>query len=141
MGDQYTVRQANQPVIPITKAPIQQLATLVRQIASTNRTRRADDERMETKDPEDIDRYVTHGEHKDKTNDNDEKLTLKFLRTGSTWTRTAAYWSGKVDDDICQLCVVAEETADHLWKSCKLKEKAKEIDKYLAEMTSWQTLC
>ena len=69
MGDQYTMRQANQQVIGITKAPILPLATLVRQLATINRTTRAYDERMETKDLEEIDRYATDGEHKDKTKD------------------------------------------------------------------------
>lgn len=129
MDDQYTMRQANQPVI--AKAPIQQLATLVRQLATINRTRRADDERMETTGLEEIDGYARDAEHKD-TGGRGRRGILNILRAGSTWTRTAAYWSGIKDDNICQRCMVAVGKTDHIWECCKLKEKTNEVDKDLA---------
>ena len=47
---------------------------------------------------EDIDKYATDAKHKGKIKDIVEKRTLYIVRTGSTWTRTAAYKSGKVGD-------------------------------------------
>ena len=78
------------------------------------------------------DKFATDGEHEDKIKEKEEQLTLHILRTGSTWARTAAYWSGKADDKICQLCLEEEEKGDHLWRCCKFMEKATEIDVDLA---------
>ena len=60
--DKFALMQANQPVIKITKAPIQQLATLARQMATANRTRRVGDRRMETRDLEEINKFATGGQ-------------------------------------------------------------------------------
>ena len=35
----------------------------------------------------------------------EDRLTIDITRTGSTWTRSAADWSGQQDDKICQVCL------------------------------------
>lgn len=61
-------------------------------------------------------------------------MTLNIMRKGSAWTRAATFWTGKMDDRLCQLCLEEEETADHVWRCRCLKEKAKEPGKELAEV-------
>ena len=121
-------------IIDIAEAPIQQLAPLTRQLAMKNRTERACGTRWETEKLEEIDFFATEGEHKGKIRSEEDKLTLNIMRTGSTWTRVATFWTGKSDDETCQLCKEEEESADHLWRCRCLKEKAKELDKDLAEI-------
>ena len=44
----------------------------------------------------------------------EDRLKLDIVRTGSTWTRTASYWAGQVDDKVCQLCLEDDEDANHV---------------------------
>ena len=63
-------------------------------------------------------------EHQDKIKEKGEMLTLSIIRTGSMWTRTAAYWSGKADDKMCQLCL-EEKRKESACRCCNLLENAK----------------
>ena len=83
---------------------------------------------------EEVDFFATEGEHKGNIKDDGDKLTFNIMRTGSTWTRVATFWTGKTDDRPCQLCLEEEDTADHVWKCRRLKEKARGLDKELAEI-------
>ena len=33
----------------------------------------------------------------------EDLLMLNVVRTGSTWTKTSAYWAGQVDDQMCEI--------------------------------------
>ena len=56
------------------------------------------------------------------------------MRTGSAWNRVAAYWSGQVEDRICQLCLEGEENANHFWKCKSLEQVRKDADKDIAAL-------
>ena len=99
-----------------------------------NRTARACGARWETAKLVELDFSAAEGEHKGKFKDDEDKMTLNIMRTGSTWTRVATFLTGKTDDRMCQLCLQEEETADHVWRCRCLKEKAKELDKELVEI-------
>ena len=70
-----------------------------------NRTARASGTRWETEKLEDIYFLATEGEHKGKLKTYADKLSLNIMRTGSTWTRVATFWTGKTDDRMYQLCL------------------------------------
>ena len=62
-------------------------------------------------------------------------MILNLTRTGSNWTRTAAYKAGQAEDDRCTLCGEKEE-ADHMWVCDALCEDRKEADKEISEINS-----
>ena len=64
----------------------------------------------------------------------EELLCLNITRSGSTWTRTAAYWAGQADDRLCQLCGEADETSDHFWWCAALKVARETADGELSKM-------
>ena len=63
-----------------------------------------------------------------------DRTLLDITRTGSSWTRVAAYWAGQVDDKICQNCLEGEEDANHFWSCEALTAAREEADKDLAEL-------
>ena len=81
---------------------------------------------------DEIDKEVT--ENLPKQMSAEDRLKLDIVRTGSTWTRTAAYWAGQVDDKVCQLCLEDEEDANHFWKCKSLKKARREADEELEEI-------
>ena len=134
LDETLTIVPQDTYTIDIAEAPIQQLAPLTRQLATTNRTRRACGTRWETEGLEEIDLFATMGEHKGKMKKDYEQITLNMTMAGSIWTRVAIFWTGKSDDKVCQLCLEGEETPDHIWRCRRLRTKAKELDEELAEM-------
>ena len=60
-------------------------------------------------------------------------MLLSVVRTGSAWTRTAAYWAGQAESTECELCG-QEEKSDHIWTCPKLEGKRRELDVDLAEL-------
>ena len=80
-----------------------------------------------------IDADATQGKTKDV--DAQDLATLNIIRTGSTWTQTASFWTGKVSDQFCTLCGEEKETPDQLlWKCECLEEQRKIHDKELAAL-------
>ena len=60
-------------------------------------------------------------------------MILNLTRTGSTWTKVAAYKAGQVEDENCILCGKREKS-DHMWECEELKEERRDADKDLAEL-------
>ena len=65
-------------------------------------------------------------------NEEEDKVILRLMQTGSNWTKELAQQTGKEDDGACTLCG-AKETKDHVWHCGRLKCKRKEIDEHLAD--------
>ena len=64
----------------------------------------------------------------------EDRTLLDITRTGSSWTRVAAYGAGQVEDKTCQNCFEAEEDANRFW-ACKALNTAREkAGKELAEL-------
>ena len=60
-------------------------------------------------------------------------MVLNITRTGSTWTKQAAYKAGQAESEACELCG-EKEGPDHFWTCSALKEDREEADKELAEL-------
>ena len=91
----------------------------------------AGNQRHEAIDLVEIDAYATSG--KTKEINEEDLMTLSLVRTGSLWTNSTAYWTGKVDDLACSVCNEEEETAEHIiWRCKPLDERRKEVDSILA---------
>ena len=88
---------------------------------------------------EEIDKEAT--ESGIKAMQEDDRLIMDITRTGSTWTRSAADWAGQTEDKRCQICMEADESAEHFWVRKGLKQareeawkpKASENDEAAAE--------
>ena len=132
MDCNYEIRQWNQPTIQIWQAPYQHLKPMVQQLCTRNRTKDGEDAREETQGLDEIDKTAT--EEGARKMSPDERMNLDIARTGSSWTRVAAYWAGQADDKVCQMCMEDEENAGHFWKCKKLEEARREADKELAEI-------
>ena len=127
----FQIKQWNQPDIAIREAPYQHLKPLVQQLCTRNRTRDGEDARDETRGLEEIDKEAT--ESGIKAMQEDDRLIMDITRTGSTWTRSAAYWAGQAEDKRCQICMEADESADHFWICKGLKEAREEADPCIAK--------
>ena len=89
----FQIRQWNQPDIAIKETPYQHLRPMVQQMCARNRTRDGEDAREETVGLDEIDMEAT--EEGIKKMQEDDRLIMDITRTGSTWTRSAAYWAGQ----------------------------------------------
>ena len=86
--------------------------TIVRQMATRNRTRAAEGGREETKDLTEIDCYATNVSNKKRSDE--ELMILNTVRSGSAWNKAIAYNAGQVEDNLCQLCGEKIKTTEHL---------------------------
>ena len=68
--------------------------------------------RDETVDLMEIDREGTMADTKKLSEE--DLMILDVRRTGSAWNRSAAYWSGQLDDQRCPLCM-EKEGFDHIF--------------------------
>ena len=132
MDSSYRIKRLNQPPIDVATAPWQHLAPLVGEMCTKNRTTVANGKREETVDLEEIDKIATRG----KTNDLDEadRQILDIVRTGSSWNRVAAYWSGQAEDKQCVLCQAGDEGPTHFWSCPALEEARRRADSALSEI-------
>ena len=127
------IRQWIQPIIDILKAPYQHIRPLARQAAARNRSLAAEGTRHENVGLKEIDSYASKADEK---NINKQDLTLlNIVRTGSMWTQNTTYWTGKVEDVMCELCGMFKQTPDHvLWRCLGLQEQREKPDKDLASI-------
>ena len=100
-------------------------------MAARNGTRRKEDTRRECTDLSEIDKEATNVKLKGATDD--DYTILNITRTGSTWTRVAAYKAGQEDNPNCRLCGEREES-DHMWTCTELKEDRQAADEELAAL-------
>ena len=63
----------------------------------------------------------------------DDMMLLNIHKTGSSWTKTAAYHIGKVDET-CTLCGTDKEMDEHIWFCSKLIGDRKDVDPDLVDM-------
>ena len=62
--------------------------------------------------------------------DEDDKVTLNVIRSGSTWTANTGYWAGHKESAMCRLCGKEKETSEHIhWYCEKLHEQRCQADK------------
>lgn len=123
LNKSFEIKQWNQQEIAIRKAPCQQIAPLVEQMATRDRTSRAEGTRNETNELNEIDTYATEANNWNEVKDGSEKVGLRIVLTGSSWTQAATFWTGKADDQICKLCMKEKETSDHFWFCESLRKK------------------
>ena len=95
LDEKMKIKTQDAFTIDVVEAPIQQLVTLTRQLAMRSRTARAFRARWETGKLEELDFFAAEGQHKGSIKDDEDTLTLKIIRMGSTWTRVATFWTGK----------------------------------------------
>ena len=100
-------------------------------MAARNRTARMEDTREECMDLKEIDKEATNVKIKEATEN--DYLILNLTRTGSNWTKTAAYKAGQADNDECSLCG-KREGSDHMWVCEALQKEREEADKELAAL-------
>ena len=132
LDNNLVVKQWNQAPIDIINAPFQHVAPMIREMCMRNRTRNEEGCRKETVGLNEIDRIATQA--KTRNMNEEDKMILDITRTGSTWSRTKAYWAGQLDDKLCTLCGEEDDSPDHFW-CCKALESArKEADKVLAKL-------
>ena len=81
---------------------------------------------METSNLSEIDTYATNVKHKDEVEEEENRLILKMMQTGSSWSKAVTQKTGMCEDIICDLCKDAKETSDHIWYCSRLHEKRKE---------------
>ena len=128
--DKFIIKQWNQPAIDVLQAPHQHLPALIQQMCTRNRTRMAENERHGTENLVEIDAYATSGHMKEI--DNEGLMQLNLVRTGSLWTKSTAYWTGRDEAKTCCICM-EDETAEHIiWRCKPLEKKRKEADSILA---------
>jgi hypothetical protein len=132
LNEDLTIQQWNQQGIELIKGPTQMVTPLVGRMAARNRTRRAEDRRFETVGLEEIDTFATNVKHADGVNEESDKLILRMMQTGSSWTQQLTKKTGREDHEACPLCGEVE-TKDHVWHCDRLKGKRHAIDKDLAE--------
>ena len=129
----FMIKNWNQPPIDIMQAPHQHLPILIKQMCTRNRTRMAENERHETDNLTEIDAYATSGQTKDI--DNEDLMQLNLVRTGSLWTKSSSYWTGRDEEKMCSVCMEEEETSEHIiWRCRPLQNKRKEADSILASI-------
>ena len=112
------------------ETPYQFLSPLVRQMLARNRTTRASGTRRECEDMKEIDSYATTAASKKL--DEDDLMILDIVRTGSSWTKIAAYKTGKAEDELCELCGEQREESDHFWTCPALHEERMKADPIIA---------
>ena len=132
LNDNLTIQQWDQQDIEIIKGPVQMVTPLVGRMAARNRTKRAEDRRFETQGLTDIDTFATTVKHAQGVNDENDKVILRLMQTGSSWTKQLTKKTGRSEEDQCTLCG-QEETKDHVWHCERLKDKRHDIDEDLAE--------
>ena len=88
------IMQWNQPKVAIWGAPSQHLKSMIQQLCARNRTKDGENAREETQMLDEIDMDAT--ESLPKQMKAEDRIKLDIVRTGLTWTRTAAYWAGHV---------------------------------------------
>ena len=131
MTDKFIIKQWSQPAIDVLQAPHQHLPALIQQMCTRNRTRMAENEPRETGNPVEIDAYATSRQMKEINNE--DLMQLNLVRTGSLWTKSTAYWTGRDDEKTCSICQEEAETAEHIiWRCKPLAKKRKEADSILA---------
>ena len=112
-----SILEWNQPAISLKDTPYQHLRALLRQAAAWNRTLAAEGMRKESQGLKEIDLFATQGCCKEL---NAEDLSiLHVIRTGSTWTKDTAFWTGEATDQICSLCRKEKETPEHILWLCE----------------------
>ena len=95
-----------------------------------NRTIRTCDTRRDCEGIDEIDSYATTAANKKL--DGDDLMILDTVRTGSSWTKVAAYKTGKTDDEACDLCGDPREESDHFWTCSALHEERIKADPEIA---------
>ena len=95
---------------------------LVSRMAARNRTRRVGDRRFETMDLWEIDTFATNAKHPEGVKDEQDKVILRLMQTGSSWTQQLTMKTGRAEVEACTLCG-QKETKDHVWHSERLKDK------------------
>ena len=88
---------------------------------------------METSNLIHIDTCAKNANYKDEMKEEEDRLILKMMQTGSSWSKAVTQKTGTCEDDICDLCKEAKETSDHIWYCSRLEEKRKELDAEIAE--------
>ena len=121
--------QYNQTPIRITNAAHQVIGPQIQQMAARNRTARKEDSREECRNLREIDREATNSKNKGLTEE--DMMILNVERTGSAWTKKAAYEAGQALNDLCELCGYKED-AGHIWTCEALKTDREEADKEIA---------
>ena len=122
IDENFTIRQWNQQDIELERGPAQQLVPLLARMVLRNRTRRAEDSRFESQGLIEIDIYATMAKHKDGIKEEEDKVILRLMQTGSNWTKSLSQKVGKAEDDKCDLCG-EKGTKDHIWHCSRLKDK------------------
>ncbi len=100
-------------------------------MAARNRTARKEDSREECIDLREIDREATNVKIKGATDE--DMMILNVERSGSTWTKTAAYEAGQTETDLCDICG-KKAGPGHIWLCEALKEDRDNADKELAAL-------
>ena len=135
MTDKFIIKQWNQPAIDVLQAPHQHLPALIQQMCTRNRTRMAENERHETENLVEIDAYATSGHMKEI--DNEDLMQLNLVRTGSLWTKSTAYWTGRDEAKTCCICMEEDETAEHIiWRCKPLERKGRRPTASLLRLTA-----
>ena len=86
--------------------------------------------RGECEGTDEIDSYATTAANKKL--DSEDLMMLDIVRTGSSWTKVAAYKTGNADDETCDLCGEHREEPDHFWTCSALQEARMEADSLIA---------
>ena len=120
-------------VIELIDGPYQQIAPLTSRMAARNRTRRAEGTRLETRNLIEVDTYATNAKQKVEVKEDEDKLILKMMQTGSSWSKAVTQKTGTCEDNICDLCEEAKETSGHIWCCSRLDEKRRDLDAEIAE--------
>ena len=89
LNENLTIQQWDQQDIEIIKGPTQMIIPLVSRMAARNRTRRAGDRRFETMDLWEIDTFATNAKHPEGVKDEQDKVILRLMQTGSSWDTAA----------------------------------------------------
>ena len=132
MDGGYTIRQWNQPKIELHDGPAQQLGPMMSRMVARNRTKRNEDSRFETQGLQEIDVFATTAKHSEEVKEEEDKVILRLMQTGSNWTKALTAKTGKSETDECELCG-EKETKDHIWHCKRLNPKRREVDLELAE--------
>ena len=115
----------NQPPIHAIETPFQHLRPSIRQAAARNCTLAAEGGRKETQGLKEINMAATKGECR-KMEASDLNL-LNIIRTVSTWTKEATFWTGRKEENVCALCGKEVETPEHMLWKCECLEEARKI--------------
>ena len=96
------LRQHNQPSMNVVNCPKQELKPMIKQFLKRNRFEAMEGTHDEVEGLLEIDEYVSRAAAKGI--DKQDRILLDVVRTGASWTKNCAFWSGQEPDYMCPLC-------------------------------------